>query len=285
MPFSRARACMASTISRDICFLLLDQIRTVDVGVRDGDHACGGGDRHLLVRGADELAREALVAVAPVAGANASAATEEAAEVGRLRERALDAGRGHLERIALTELGELMGDALAQIERDAVGMVDEHAERVATDDLDEQHLDLRLGRGKAALDIRLQAAHPSLLPTTKKRASARFLTCAGDRRPNESCEAEDSTVHLGGAVEEALSQGRVTWRRVAVGECESTANRPVPRASGAGYLRQPPAAASGRGTGGSRPARAAGSPPEPAGGAPRRDGPSAAASGPGRTGR
>src|SRR3954454_444759 len=180
MPFSRARACMASTISRDICFLLLDQIRTVDVGVRDGDHARGGGDRHLLVRGADELVREALVAVAPVACANASAATEEAAEVGRLRERALDAGRGHLERIALTKLGELMGDALAQVERDAVGMVDEHAERVATDDLGEQHLDLRLGRGKAALDIRLQAAHPSLLPTTKKRASARFLTCAGE---------------------------------------------------------------------------------------------------------
>src|SRR3954452_7774086 len=106
MPFSRARACMASTISRDICFLLLDQVRTVDVGVRDGDHARGGGDRHLLVRGADELAREALVAVAPVGCGNAGPGTQEAAEVRGLRERALDAGRGPLEGIALTELDE-----------------------------------------------------------------------------------------------------------------------------------------------------------------------------------
>ena len=139
-----------------------------------------GGDRHLLVRGADQLAREVLVAVAPIAGANAGAAAEEAAEMCGLRERALDAGRGHLEDIALTELGETMGDALAQLERHAVGMVDEDAERLRTDNLDEQHLDLRLGRGKAALDIRLQAAHPSLLPTTKKRASARFRTYADE---------------------------------------------------------------------------------------------------------
>jgi len=120
------------------------------------------------------------VAVARVAGADAGAATEEAAKVCGLRERPLDAGRGHLEGILLTELGELVRHALAQVERDAVGMVDEDAQGVRADDLGEQHLHLRLGRGEAAFDIRLQAAHPSLLPTTKKRASARFRTCAGE---------------------------------------------------------------------------------------------------------
>src|SRR5215218_2815511 len=141
MPFSRASACMASTISRDMGGLLLDEVRTVDVGVRDGDHAGRGGDRHLAVRGADELAREALVAVARLAGADAGAAAEEAAEVGGLAERALQSRRGDLEGVALAELGELVGDPLAQLERDAAGMVDEQAQGVAADDLCEQHLD------------------------------------------------------------------------------------------------------------------------------------------------
>ena len=41
------------------CALLLDEVGTVDVGVRDRDHAGVGGDRHLGVGGADELAGEA----------------------------------------------------------------------------------------------------------------------------------------------------------------------------------------------------------------------------------
>jgi hypothetical protein len=98
----------------------------------------------------------------------------------RPRKRTLDARRRDLEGVAVAQLRELVGDALAQRERHAVGMVDEDAQRVPAQHLCEQHLHLRLGRGEAALDIRLQAAHPSLLLTTKKRASARLRNCAGE---------------------------------------------------------------------------------------------------------
>src|SRR5215813_3947553 len=107
---------MASTISRDMS-LLLDQVRTVDVGVRDRDHAGRGGDRHLVIRGADELAREALVPVALVARADAGRTAQEAAEVGGLGEGPLDAGRGDLERVPLPDLAELVGHPLAEVER------------------------------------------------------------------------------------------------------------------------------------------------------------------------
>ena len=49
---------MASRISRDMR-LLLDEVGTVDVVVRDRDDAGVGGDRHLGVGGPDELAGEA----------------------------------------------------------------------------------------------------------------------------------------------------------------------------------------------------------------------------------
>src|ERR671929_206823 len=46
----------------------------------------------------------------------------------------------------------LMGDPLAELERDAVGMIDEQAQGVAADHFGEQYLHLRLGRGEAGLD-------------------------------------------------------------------------------------------------------------------------------------
>src|SRR5919199_173886 len=99
MRFSTASAFMASTISRDMAVLLLDEVGSADVGVRDGDDAVVGGDRHLRVGGADELAGERRVAVTRLARANAGAAAEEAPEVVRLGQRALAARRGNLERL------------------------------------------------------------------------------------------------------------------------------------------------------------------------------------------
>src|SRR5918997_3939589 len=58
IPFSRSRTWTASTISFDIA-LALQQVASLDVGVRDRDDARVGGDRHLVLRGADELPREA----------------------------------------------------------------------------------------------------------------------------------------------------------------------------------------------------------------------------------
>src|ERR671933_140335 len=170
MPFSRASACMASRISRDMA-LLLDEVRTVDVGVRDGDHAGGGGDRHLVVGRADELPGEGLVAVARLPRADAGTAAEVAVEVRRLGQRALAARRGHLERVALADVPEQVGDPLAEVERDAVGMVDEQPQRVAADDLGEQHFDVRRLGGQARLDVGLHAAHHYLLPDNKKAGS------------------------------------------------------------------------------------------------------------------
>src|SRR5215212_10891786 len=100
MPFSRASAVIASRISRDM-WLLLHQVRSGDVGVRDGDHAAVGGDRDRVVGGADELPREAVVSVVVAAGAHARLAADEATEVLRLGERALRTGARDLERVLL----------------------------------------------------------------------------------------------------------------------------------------------------------------------------------------
>jgi hypothetical protein len=53
----------------------------------------------------------------------------------------------------------MVGDALAEIERDAVRMVDEEANEVASDDLGEQDLDIRLHLCQAGLDLGLDLAH------------------------------------------------------------------------------------------------------------------------------
>src|SRR4051794_10272935 len=101
MPFSRASAPMASRISRDIVGLLLDEVGAGDVVVRDGDNPGGGGDRHLGIRGADELAGEGMVAVAAGAGAHAGAPAEVATEVVGLGQGALGTVAGDLERVLL----------------------------------------------------------------------------------------------------------------------------------------------------------------------------------------
>src|ERR1700685_3271575 len=136
MPFSRASACIASRISLDIGPLLLDQIRAANLRVGNRHETFLGGERDLGVGSADELAGVATTTRggggAQVGGhaarATAGAATDEAAEVVGLGQRTLQAGRGDLQRVALAEVAERGRDALAECERDALGVVDEHAQ-------------------------------------------------------------------------------------------------------------------------------------------------------------
>src|SRR6202022_1244474 len=174
IPFSRASACIASRISRDIA-LLLEQVRTADVRVGDGNHASVRGEGDLILGGGHELPGEGhalgnrggVLARARSAGprmarAYAGAAADEAAKVNGLRQRALATGRGDLERVALAQVAEQHRHAFAQRERDAVGVIDEHAQAAAADDLGEQDLDIGLAARQPRLDIRLHCCHDNL---------------------------------------------------------------------------------------------------------------------------
>src|ERR687896_1258284 len=92
MPFSRASALTASTISCDMA-LVSHQVRSLDVGVGDRHHAGIGSDRDRVVRRAEQLAREAGAPVVAAARADAGAPADEAAEVVGLRQRTLGPGR------------------------------------------------------------------------------------------------------------------------------------------------------------------------------------------------
>src|SRR4051794_31301409 len=91
MPFSVPSARTASTISCDMA-LVLHEVGTGDLGVRDGQHARVGGDGDLEVRGAHQLAGEAPAAVVVASCAHSGAPADEAAEVLRLGEGTLGAG-------------------------------------------------------------------------------------------------------------------------------------------------------------------------------------------------
>src|SRR3954454_18955231 len=166
MPFSRARAPMASRISRDMR-LLLHQVGPGDVVVGDGDDPGRGGDRHLGLRGADELTGERLVPCVVLARPDAGAPAEEAAEVRRLRQGALDARTGDLEGVVLADLGKEARDAFAERERHPLGVVDVEANRLA-DHLCQQHLDLGRALGEPRLDVGLNVLHKP--PPGKQKA-------------------------------------------------------------------------------------------------------------------
>src|SRR6188472_3704367 len=103
------------------------------------------------------------MAVLGVAGADLRLAPDVAAEVLRLRERALRTRTRDFERVLLADVRQLVGDALAQLEGDAARMVDEEADKVASYDLGEQDLNLRFRLCQTGLDIGLDIAHCHLL--------------------------------------------------------------------------------------------------------------------------
>jgi hypothetical protein len=101
-----------------------------------------------------------------------------------LGERALGTGRGDLERVLLAHRREVPGDPLAELERDAAGVVDEQADEGAPDDLGEQYLDLGLRLGETGLDVGLDRAHVHLHSFMKK---------AGERPLSETCDPVAAT--------------------------------------------------------------------------------------------
>ena len=116
----------------------------MDGGVGDRDDAGLGGDGDFLIGGVEELAREGAASVMVSPRAYAGAPADVAAEVLGLRERALRAGRGHLQCVPLAHFRKVIGDTLAELERHAVRVIDEEADKVAPDDLGEQDLDFGL---------------------------------------------------------------------------------------------------------------------------------------------
>src|SRR5664279_2179859 len=203
IPFSRASACMASRISRDMA-LLLDQVGSADLRVGDRDDAAVGGQGDLLLRGSHELPGEAphgarlaratlalgggtqpggLGRARPIgdrpARTHASATADEAAEVRGLGQRALGPRRGDLQRVALAQVGQRQRHAFAQLERHAVGVVDEHTQRAATENLGEQHLDIGVAERQAPFDICLNWCH-QLAPLRKKSGPAPTFGTAAD---------------------------------------------------------------------------------------------------------
>src|SRR3954454_18932745 len=196
MPFSRARAVMASRISRDMVLVLLglDEVGSGDGVVRDGDDAGCGSDRHLRIGSSHELAGERLVAVELLARADAGTTTDEPPEVVRLARRALGAGGRHGEPVLLQQLRQRVRDALAELERDAVGMVDVELD-VVTLELREQHLDLGLALGELALDLSLDGgAHQPSPLKMKERAIARSLYIIGGVPPTRKLWLENSSM-------------------------------------------------------------------------------------------
>jgi hypothetical protein len=87
------------------------------------------------------------------------AAADVATEVLGLGERTLDPRRGDLQRVVVAEHREVIGHPLAQVERDALRMVDEEAHEPTADHLGEQHLHLGLHLRQAGLDVGLNRAH------------------------------------------------------------------------------------------------------------------------------
>src|SRR5215212_3693660 len=166
MPFSRSRTWTASTISFDIG-LALQQVASLDVGVRDRDDAGVRGDGHGILGRAYELPREALVAAVLLAGAHARAAADEAAEVVGLRQRPLRARRRHLQGVLGQQVAQVRGDALADAVIDAALAVDEHAYGAASHAFGQQHFHVRLRGREALLDLRLDVLHHFSLENKK----------------------------------------------------------------------------------------------------------------------
>src|SRR4051812_6841933 len=143
MPFSRSSTWTASTISLDIPSSL-QQVAALDVGVRDRDNPVVGGDGHLAVGRADQLAGEALAPAVLSLGAHARAPPDEATEVVRLRQRTLRPRRGDLQTGMGQEVAQVARDALAGVEVDPARAVDHEPRCARARLLHEQDLDLRL---------------------------------------------------------------------------------------------------------------------------------------------
>src|SRR5688572_14409012 len=147
IPFSRSSPRMCSMISCDIALLLLlvDQVAPDDLVVRDLDGVVARPDDDGPLTGAEDLPLEALA----LRRAERHLAPDRVAEVLRRADRALDPGRGDVDRILAQVLAQHVGDARAERVVDALGVIDEDGEAFGVRELDGEHLDA----GQCRLDF------------------------------------------------------------------------------------------------------------------------------------
>src|SRR5581483_3653841 len=120
MFFSAARPRTASTISLDMTSVSRYEVGAGDLLVGDRDHALLRGDRHIVVRCADQLAGHAPVSVPRIPQADARVSAQITRVVLRLGQGAVLSGGGHLERVTVAVGRQELRDALAESKRDAL---------------------------------------------------------------------------------------------------------------------------------------------------------------------
>ena len=106
-----------------------------------------------------ERARERAPTLVLRPRADANTAPDEAAEVVGRDQGPLRPGRGDLERVVVQELTQVVSDALAERQVDALRVVDEQPQPAGARRLYEQHFDVRLDARQALLNISLRSRH------------------------------------------------------------------------------------------------------------------------------
>ena len=142
------------------------------------------------------------MAIPRLTGAHACAAAQVAAEVVGLGQRALGTGRGDLERVLGEQVAKLPRHALAELERDAVGVVDEQPQALGADALASEQLDLRERSREPGLYFGLELVCELLIwskkrwaakPTSRRdpRAAVRLKVLAVEYRRDAHARTED----------------------------------------------------------------------------------------------
>ena len=140
------------------------------------------------------VAGEAALALDRLARANPDPAAQEAAEVLGLGQRPVGPRRGDLERLGREQVAQLVGDALAERQVDAVRVVDVEPQRLGGRALERDQLDARARAPQAcsrsALEARPNSSlscsmsclpHPASAPK-KRRARAHLSQGSGAKR-------------------------------------------------------------------------------------------------------
>src|SRR4051812_29045037 len=141
MPFSRSISRIPSMISWLIPLPLVDQVAPHDRVVRDVHFVrLGGEPERPLARGYD-LAPEAPPAADVPFRPERDTPADRVPEVRRLAQRALDTGRGDVDRVAVEVAAQEVGDVRAEPMIDTLRVVDVDAEAGRREQLDSEHLD------------------------------------------------------------------------------------------------------------------------------------------------
>src|SRR5262245_41039225 len=149
IPFSRSICLTASRISLLIWLPpLLDQVPAHDRLVRNSESFVANFDGGRILTGLDHLTAEALAPGDLHVCPHGDGASHRTGEVIARAQGPLEAGRGHLERIAVEIAPQRVRHALAERVVDPTRVVDVDAEPLGPHELDGEHVDV----GHPALD-------------------------------------------------------------------------------------------------------------------------------------